>query len=200
VKIVHLIIGLFFLPFLLLASENENNLTWIENNLNSIFDSLKIADHSTLENTELDFGKVNGDKFGFIKNQIIKYYDSEDINNHAKKDSVLFRIEQFDIEIVYEQSSAGFLNLETKTVRKNTINLAGWIENKSNNSVIKSLNIYKTFSEKLTTNNISQLEESPYSFTKGETNELSLWVNIIEPAMVISSVAVVVYLFFSVRS
>ena len=198
-KIVHFIIGLFFIPFFILASENENNLTWVENNLNSIFDSLKITKHSSLENTELDFGKVSGDKFGFIKNQVVKYFESKG-TDHVKTDSVLLRIEQFDIEIVYQQSSFGFLNLDTETVRKNTISLAGWLENKSNNSVIKSLNIKKTFSEKLTTNNISKLEESPYSFTKGNTYELSLWTNIVEPLMAVSSVAVIVYLFFSVRS
>jgi hypothetical protein len=200
VKIVNFIIGLFFFPFLIIASENENNLTWIENNLNSIFDSLGIAQYSVLKNTELDFGKVNGEKFGFIKNQVIKYFDSKKNARPVERDSVLFRIEQFDINVVYVESSAGFLNLETETVRKNIIHLAGWLETKSDHSVKKSLNINKTFSEKLTTDDISELEQSPYVFTKGKTEKLSLWKNIIEPAMVLTSVAVIVYLFFSVRS
>ena len=44
------------------------------------------------------------------------------------------------------------------------------------------------------------LEKSPYKFTKGKTKELSMWEEIVEPVMVFSSVAVIVYLFFSVRS
>lgn len=199
VKIAYFIIGLFFIPFLILASENENNLTWIENNLNSIFDSLQIAEYSNLEKTELEFANVSGEKFGFLKSQLSGYIDEKGISL-SEADSIVLRIEQFDINIVYQQYSAGFLNLETETVRNNNIVLAGWLETKSGNSVLKSLNIKKTFSEKLTTNNTAQLEQGPYFFTRGRAVELSIWEKVVEPAMVSISVAAMVYMFFSVRS
>jgi len=200
VKNVNFIVGLFFFPFLIIASENVNNLTWIENNLNSIFDSLGIAEYSDIRNTELEFGNVSGEKFGFLKNQLISYLNSKSADSLLKNDSVLIRIEQFDIDVVYLENSQGFLNLETETVRKNDIKLAGWLESKTDHSVKKSLNVNKVFSEKLTTDNISELEQSPYRFTYGKTEEFSLWKSTIEPVMVFASVAVIVYLFFSVRS
>ena len=198
-KIASFIHGLFFIPFLILASDHENNLTWIENNLDSIFDSLKIAEYANPQNTVLDFGQVSGEKFGFIRNQVIKYISSQSDTDLAA-DSVLIRIEQFNVEIVYLQKSVGLFNLGTETIRKNKIDLAGWVDIKSDNPQLKSLNIKRTFSEKLTTQNITELEESPYTFTKGILREASLWVNVIEPVMVISAVSLLVYLFFSVRS
>ena len=199
-KIFNFIRGLFFIPFLILASENENNLTWIENNLTSIFDSLKIAEYADLDHSELDFKNIKGEKFGFLKNQVISYLAQKNSGGQGFKDSVLIQIEQFDVAIVYEQSSQGFLDLETGTKRKNRILLAGWLETKSANPQRVSLNTKKTFVEKLTTDNFRQLEESPYTFTEGSTIEVSLWVNVVEPVMVSSAVAFLVYLFFSVRS
>ena len=199
-KIFNFIQGLFFIPFLILASENENNLTWIENNLNSVLDSLQIAKYADLEHSELNLSNVKGEKYGFLKNHLIKYLSGVATGHQRAADSVVIQIEQFDVAIVYEQSSQGFLDLETETIRKNRILLSGWLETKSENPLIVSLNTKKTFSEKLATDNIRQLEESPYSFTKGMLTEASLWVNVVEPVMVSSAVAFLVYLFFSVRS
>lgn len=200
VKSTYFFLSFFLLPVLLPASENVNNLKWIENNLTSIFDSMDIAGFSDLKNTELEFGKVSGDKYGFLKNLLIKYFDTKKNNDIFKKDSTILRIELFDSKIVYEQSSTGFLNLETEYHRKNKIVLEGWLENKSNHKILKSIEINKTFSELLNTDNFSMLEESPYDFTRGETIKLSLWQEVIEPAMVFVSVSVIVYLFYTVRS
>jgi hypothetical protein len=199
VKIFYFFSGLFFIPFLIFASENESNLVWIENNLDSIFDSLEIAPYSNLEHAELEFGKISGEKFGFLKSQLIRYLDVHGLDDKAA-DSVLIRIEQFNIDIVYQQYASGFLGMGSEIVRKNTILLKGWLEKKAAPSVIRSLNVEKTFDQKLATDNTAQLEESPYSFTRGRMIELSLWKNVVEPVMVSVSVATLVYLFFSVRS
>lgn len=200
VKIIQLFIGLVVIPFSILAAEKENNLHWIENNLVSIFDSLKIAEFANVEDIELDFSRVRGEKFGFIKNQVIKYINTKKTTAPVNLDSILFRIEQFDTRLVYQQSSTGFLNLGTEYTRENIVILSGWLEDKSENRILRSLNIKKTFSEKLGSENFTELEQSPYNFTKGEKEELSIWAEIVEPALVISSVGIIVYLFFSVRS
>ena len=200
VKIIYYFLGIFLFPVLLSASNNVNNLQWIENNLVTIFDSVNVSGYSNLANTEFEFGSVYGDKFGFIESQLIKYFDANKTSGAHQQDSTLLRIELFDTGIVYEQKSTGFLNLETEYIRKNKITLTGWLENKKNHEILLSLDVNKTFSELLNTDNFSELEESPYSFTIGTTTELSLWQEVLEPVMVVTSVAVIVYLFYTVRS
>lgn len=200
VKIIYYFLGLLLIPVLSSASNNVNNLQWIENNLVTIFDSVNVAGYSDLANTEFEFGSVYGDKFGFIESQLIKYFDASNSAVNHQEDSTLLRIELFDTGIVYVQKSTGFLNLETEYIRKNNITLTGWLENKKNHEILLSVDVNKTFSELLYADKFTELEKSPYSFTKGTTTELSLWQEVLEPVMVVTSVAVIVYLFYTVRS
>ncbi|MCB0283741.1 MAG: hypothetical protein KDF60_14235 [Calditrichaeota bacterium] len=200
---VKILILTTFLSLLMLipsqASEDQNNLKWIENNLITVFDSLALKKIiSKEEAANIEFGVVSGEKKGFLKNTLIQWLEQGNPPEKLKSESKIY-VEQFNIRIVYQQEATGFLGLSTEYVRKNNIVLSGWIGN-ADGSKLKVLNINKEFSEKVKTDNLAELEESPYSFTRGNTQELSIWTSTIEPVMAISSVAIIVYLFFSVRS
>lgn len=188
------------MPFLLLAEENKSNLEWIESNLSSILDSLQISDFCDSENTTLDFGVIKGEQFGFVKSRIIEFLEENKNKTSFQSDSILLRIEQFSTRIVYVQKSTGFLNLSTQYSRKNLIVLTGWLEDQTNNKILKSLDVNKIFVQKINADDFTSLEKSPYQFTRGTTEELSVWHKTIEPVMVVTSFAVIIYLFFSVRS
>jgi len=196
---IFVLLGL--IPLCLFASENTANQAFIENNLFVTFDSLNIKSLGVSDTVNLDFGVVQGEQKGFIKNLLIRYMDQAVISSdgHANKSTI--RIEQFETTIVYEQNSSGFLGLETETVRQNNISISGWIEDFNHNKrTQKSITFNKTFTDTLETGNIENLESSPYSFTKGFMKEQTIWTEIVEPVFLFTSVATVIYLFFSVRS
>ena len=186
------------LPLLLSGQEPITNIEWIEKNVTSILDSINIAESISDRIVKIELGAVKGEKNGFIKSHLLSFLDVNS-SKTVEKNFINLHIEQFNTTIVYEQNSDGFLNLGSSYIRKNRIELVGWLE-EFESPIIKSFNVNKVFSEKLKIDNLQHIEKSPYSFTKGESKELSLWTSTIEPVLVGSSVAFIVYLFFSVRS
>ena len=181
------------------ASNDLNNLQWIEKNLMAAFDSVGLDQYLTAAAiSDMQFGSVKGELKGFLKYTFIKWYDQKIQSQDSTKANDLW-IEQFGTGVVYEQYGEGFLNLGTGYIRKNILTLKGWIQDRDKKNVVP-LDIQKTISQKLETDNLTILDESPYNFTHGETKELSIWSSTVEPALAISSFAFIVYLFFSVRS
>ncbi len=66
--------------------------------------------------------------------------------------------------------------------------------------VVKSISSEKIFSDEINYNNIEELETSSYSFTQGERQKYSGWDKIIEPAIIVTSVVVIILLFFTQRA
>jgi len=198
VKINKLFFLVILFPLLSSGQEPISNIDWIGKNIHTILDSLDVKKSFNNRSLKIDFGAVKGEKKGFIKSQVLSHLNQV-IPGEEENNFISFHIEQFNTSIVYEQNSDGFLSLNTYYLRKNNITFIGWIENEASKP-IKSFNINKIFSEKLDIDNLREIEESPYSFSKGETRDLSLWTSTIEPILVGSSIAVIVYLFFSVRS
>lgn len=171
---------------------------WIESNLTQIFDSLQIKEIFENSNLTIRTTAVNEELSGFIRNFIIGYLKPAGLNNDNESKRIM-HIEQFETGIVYLQNSGGFLYLQTEVSRFNHILLKGWIE-EQNEIILKPIEIHKTFSERDFTEDLSDAELSPYSFTKGKTKENSFWAEVVEPVLVVSTLSVMVYLFFSVRS
>lgn len=180
------------------SSEIKNNLQWIESNLAQVFDSLQFDSRITkAAAANINFGAVKGEYKGFLKNNLINWLEKN--TNSDPGPGKKLSVEQFNIQIVYEQNSSGFLGLGTTYYRRNQIVLQGWIAEESG-AEIDAIQFKRDFVQKLETDDFTELEESPYSFTRGKTLELSMWTKTIEPVMALSAVAVIVYLFFSVRS
>ncbi len=197
-KILNFFFFIILVPLFLFGQKPINNIEWIEKNVSSIFDSLDIKESISNKNLKIDFGAVKGEKKGFIKSQILNYLNIE-LQDNKEESSINFHIEQFNTTIVYEQNSDGFLGFNTYYFRKNRIRFIGWIDD-SANMPVKSFNINKVFSEKLDKVNLTKIETSPYSFSKGKIKDLSFWASTFEPILVGGSIAAIVYLFFSVRS
>jgi len=197
VKIITLI-ALISLPLTLSATDNSTNILWIEGNLVSIFDSVEIKNVLNSNHYKVELGAVQGEKAGFIKKNIIHYLQSNKQKVESKNIYKVW-IEQFDVSIVYQQFSSGFLGFSSDENRENRVIITGWIEDE-NSTILHSFNVTKIFKEKLITEDKQYLESSPYIFSRGETRELSIWSEIVEPTIVAGSIAGLVYLFFSVRS
>lgn len=198
-KIVKILAFLVFFPYLCFSGNQRTNLQWVESNLAVLFDSLEISRQINLNDTKIEVGAVKGEQSGFIKNKIINYLEGS-ADQYFEQDSLkIFRVEQFHTEIVYQQNSYGMLGLQSGYFRENHIEFKGWIEN-AEGKILKSIDVIKTVTDSLEADNIPFLDKSPYSFSKGRIQDLSLWSRVIEPLLVTSTIGVMVYLLYSVRS
>ena len=198
-KIIIAIFYIALVPIFCFPGDQDNNLEWIEKNIDSILDSIKISEITNLNNTKLEFGAVHGEQIGFIKNKIIKYLEEKKNQPNSERSDKIFKVEQFNTEIVYQENSTGFLNLEIEYTRINYINFDGWIED-TNGKIFRSFKVKKTVTDSITVESISSLEKGPYSFTRGKTKNLAIWSTLIEPILIGGTVGLMVYLLFSVRS
>ncbi len=198
-KFIVVIFYIVAVPVFCFPGQQDNNLDWLEKNIDSILDSIEISEIISLNNTKFEFGAVPGEQIGFIKNKIIKYLE-EKKNQPISETSVnIFKVEQFNTSIVYQENSTGFLNLNTGYKRLNYIIFDGWVED-TNGKILKSFKVKKTVTDSLEVENISRLEQGPYSFTRGKTKDLALWNTVVEPVLISGSIGLLVYLLFSVRS
>lgn len=66
--------------------------------------------------------------------------------------------------------------------------------------VVKSIMTAKSYSDEIPYNDIEELELSSFSFTRGERTSYSDWDKIVEPVLVVGSVVIIVFLFFTQRA
>jgi len=84
--------------------------------------------------------------------------------------------------------------------RNVTLKLVGQIRQEPSGQIVKSISKGKIFSDEIIYNNIEELETSSHSFTQGERRKYSTWDRIIEPALIVTSVVIIVLLFFTQRA
>jgi hypothetical protein len=84
--------------------------------------------------------------------------------------------------------------------RNVTLKLVGQIRQEPSGQILKSISKEKLFSDEIIYNDIEELETSSHSFTQGERRKYSTWDTIIEPALIVTSVVIVVLLFFTQRA
>ncbi len=104
------------------------------------------------------------------------------------------------VAIRYSEPYSSSLFGRDMSKRHITVKLIGQIRNEPSGLVVRSIEVEKTFSDEIKYNNIEELEASSYSFTQGEREKYSNWDKIVEPALIISSIVVIVLLFFTQRA
>jgi hypothetical protein len=98
-----------------------------------------------------------------------------------------------------EPYANGFLGADL-CKRNVTLKLVGQIRQEPSGQIVKSISKEKIFSDEIIYNNIEELETSSHSFTQGERRKYSSWDRIIEPALIVTSVVIIVLLFFTQRA
>jgi hypothetical protein len=112
----------------------------------------------------------------------------------------LFEIGRIALSIAYGDPYSSGLFGSDLAQRKITMNLIGQIRQEPSGKIIKSINSTKIYSDEIIYDQIEELEASSYSFTQGTRQRYSTWDTIVEPALIITSVVVVVLLFFTQRA
>jgi len=78
--------------------------------------------------------------------------------------------------------------------------IEGQVYNFNDKRVVLPVKLEKQYTDEIIYSEIEMLEESPFEFTYGTRAGITFWQEILEPAIVVSSVLVVLLLLFTQRS
>lgn len=113
---------------------------------------------------------------------------------------IVLEVIKFAVEVTYTQSSNARDRDQEYVNRKIVVGLAGQIYDVPTGKILKSVTGTRSYSDEIIYQDIEMLENSPYSFTRGKRGEYTHWEKWIEPVIVVTSVAVVAFLFFNIRT
>jgi hypothetical protein len=113
---------------------------------------------------------------------------------------LIIELSRVSANILYsEPFSKNFLgsDFSNRTIR---VQLSGQILDGESGALLKMIESDRLYQDEIKYNEIEELEGISFSFTQGERQKYSGWDRFIEPALVISSVVVIVLLFFTQRA
>jgi hypothetical protein len=121
-------------------------------------------------------------------------------NSASTFQGMVLVIYSYYIDIKYsEPFEKSFLG-EDYVNRHISIKLKGQIYSVRSNNIVTALDKEINYTDMILYEDIEWLEKSAYKFTTGTRGDYSFWDKYFEPALAITSVAVIVYLFFTQRT
>ncbi len=178
------------------AQTTPNNLTVLNRMYETVLDSLT----GQIAEPELVIPVEKNESATFLRAGWIDYWTSTGRQGIEDTTSHRLVIENFDARIKYLEEGIGLFGFNRNIKRQIHFHLKGWIESTNPKKVGRAFNLNKTWQDTILSTDLSVLEKAPYSFCKGRFQSRSVWTKYIEPALVVISVGVSIYLFFTVRS
>jgi len=188
-------------------AENMNNISIIDSLVVSILigqidairsdnaDSLAI-DVSGLEDERSNYLKILIGNLAAEKSlKVFRNY-----NPISSFQGLVVTINRFTVDIEYSKPFEETFFGKNYITRRINAQLKGQIYSARTEEVKFVINNKTSYTDDIPYGVISYIENSSYEFTKGKREDYSFWAKIYEPVLVITSVAVVVYLFFAERS
>jgi hypothetical protein len=113
---------------------------------------------------------------------------------------VVLEITKFAVNLTYGQSGENIRRDDDYIGRNIVVHISGQIYNLETGEILKSVDGTNSYYDEIEYQQIDIIEKSPYSFTRGIKGEYSNWERWIEPVIVVASVAVSLFLFFTLRT
>jgi hypothetical protein len=114
--------------------------------------------------------------------------------------SLILEIDRFNPVITYSNPYRKTILGAEYVRRKITLQVRGQVRSGIHGAVCDTLHTLKKYEDEIRGRNLDELETSGYSFTRGERGDYSFWYSVLEPVIAVSTVGVLVYLFFTQRS
>jgi len=185
----------------------QNNLSKVDSLTDEItLEILKADENKIHENVILQIGELNNNIDGYLRTKISNIFKENNyqvFRNFPKDssfESTVLQVQNCVIKIEYSEPFSKSMLDETLVKRLILVSVEGQLYNGKDNSVILPVKLNKKFEDEIKYNEIELMEESPYSFTYGTKSGITLWQEILEPALVVSSVVTVLLLLFTQRS
>ena len=180
-----------------------------------IFDSLLIEIIQEEVNTSgVDFGDTvvinqptRGDNLIYYSTILIGNYlqDSgyrvyRNRSNFTSSNGILLEFAVIRVKTDYSEPYSVSILVRDYCTRTIKVEVTGQMVNPESCEVLYSLDTENIYTDKIKYNDIEELEASSYRFTQGKRQEHSGWDKFIEPALVLSTVVIVILLFFTQRA
>jgi hypothetical protein len=121
-------------------------------------------------------------------------------NQTSSFQGLILVIKSFKTKVSYSKSNISSYLGGKRLQRTIMIEIKGQIYQVPSDIVLSSIDTAVTYEDGIDYDSIDEMEKSNYHFTKGEQGYYSFWDRIFEPALVITSIAALVYLFFTQRT
>jgi hypothetical protein len=188
-------------------SEEINNIGIIDSliliNIQQNFDALT---SETEDSLAVDVSELEREKSNYLK-VLIGNLASENsfkvfrnYNPTSSFQGLVLTINQFTSKVGYSKPYTKSFLGKDYVARRFDIELRGQLYSARTNEILKAIDLEIEYADEIPYAIITEIEDPNYSFSKGKREDYTFWEKIYEPILVIASVGVVVYLFFTQRT
>jgi hypothetical protein len=133
----------------------------------------------------------------FLQNsfQVFRNY-----NAGSSFQGMVLEINKYNLEIVYSKPYEKSLLGADYIRRQISLDLHGQFYDAGRQKVQHAVRKTEIYTDEIPYADINRVDESAFPFTKGQREDYSLWDKLYEPVLTVTSVAILVYLFFSRRT
>lgn len=180
-------------------SQINTNQEIIEFRTIEVLDSIALKIPDNVDVIALDFNNNDEEIKSFLLNQFVKYFAKYNIT--ISLDSAAFKIvlENIDIKTDYQETKRGILGLSSKIKRIILFKVSGFIIDINKMDVIDTIQFDSIYDDVVKISELNIIENSQYAFCRGTMINALSWTKYIEPAIVLASVAGIVFLLFTMR-
>jgi len=181
------------------VAQPATNMQIIEERIMVILDSILSRLPDNPEMIAIEINVYDRELKAFLINQVVQYFDVH--NTNVSLDSARFKIffENFDISVNYLKTKSGMVGLDTDLKRLIKIDVSGYLIDHQTLDVVDAFSFKPTIEDYVSSSDKGFIENSAYAFCSGNIEGSGNWTKYIEPGVVITSVAGVIFLFFSLR-
>ena len=196
--------GLLFLFLFGVFNVNAQNVITNEMVIEKLFykalDSLKLNQQLPNTKLKLTFETHNDEQKVFCQSLLIKYFNAHKFAVEDTTHRNEWVIVEFKPVVEYYETGGYLFGFSKKVVRKIELSFKSYLDGELPLQEKKFWEIKLIKSDHISENTIKKLEESPYSLTHGRWINYSSWTKYLQPALIVSSLGILIFLFYSLRS
>ncbi len=183
------------------AQPPVTNQTAIETLFFKALDSVLTAAAIPGQSLNIEFENLNDEQKAFCRSRLFKFFDQQNFQLTDKNKGQRLVIQQFEPQIKYFESMGQMLGAGKSIKRRVSLKFSAYLVDLPEREARGRYWELKLWHEdQVDRTRIRSLEQSPFSFTRGNWVSFSAWTRILQPMVVIGSLTIVVYLFYSLRS
>ncbi len=187
--------------------EKESNISVIDSVVTAIIlDNLIDVGREYSDSLAIDLAMLGFEKENYLK-VIIGNLATEksfrvvrNYNQGSSFQGLVLTIDQFNVHVEYSKPFEKSLLGESYVGREITTEMRGQLYLKRSALILAAIDENIKLSDEVPSAEITRIENTNYSFSQGERKDYSFWDKVFEPVMVVSAVAIIVYLFYTQRT
>lgn len=206
------ILIIFFLVFQVIVggksySREINNISVIDSLVvSSILEEFETIHSKDADSLAIDVSELEWERSNYLKILVGNFATEKSFkvfrnyNPTSSFQGLVLAINRFTTSIKYSKPFEKSFLGKNFTTRRIETELRGQFYSARTDEVKKAIDKKAQYTDEIPYGSIAEIENSSYSFTRGKRDDYSFWEKIYEPALVIASVSIVVYLFFTQRT